>query len=149
MCDFVFTDNHYLINRCDGLIIDGNPSGVSQQIYSMNREKENAKIRILKKTDEFKELEPFKENPYAIAHYVNHSPTRANVFCCDYNFPLSTPQPLQCYIPNVDFSHTEKESCIVPSLVFLAARDLEDEEVFLNYNFNTSDPSKLPGWYCS
>eukprot|EP01127_Copromyxa_protea_P004326 TRINITY_DN1419_c0_g1_i4.p1 TRINITY_DN1419_c0_g1~~TRINITY_DN1419_c0_g1_i4.p1 ORF type:complete len:121 (+),score=11.86 TRINITY_DN1419_c0_g1_i4:329-691(+) len=78
MCDFVFTDNHYLINRCDGLIIDGNPSGVSQQIYSMNREKENAKIRILKKTDEFKELEPFKENPYAIAHYVNHSPTRKN-----------------------------------------------------------------------
>jgi hypothetical protein len=180
MCNFVFTDNQYpfsplkpfplslafldlhiyLVTRQDELIIDGNPSGVSQQIYSMNREKANTRIRLLKRDPQWKDLEMWKDNPYAVAQFVNHSSagrypvnfcngrTGANVFCFDYDFPGDMPQSLRCYIPNVGFSDNDSPATsAVPSLLFVALRDLEDEELFLNYKFNTRELSKLPNWY--
>lgn len=68
-----------------------------------------------------------------------------NVFFADYEFPLDMPKHLQPYMPNIYFTDTEPKDCLMHTLLLIAARDIKDEELFLNYHFNESN--RLPVWY--
>lgn len=54
-------------------------------------------------------------------------------------------------IPNFGFSKSSIviDNCdIIPSIVFVAITDIEqNEEVLLNYHYDITQKSKLPSWY--
>ncbi|OIW01876.1 hypothetical protein TanjilG_31058 [Lupinus angustifolius] len=105
-------------------------------------------------------------NPLALAHFSNHPPKGVlpNVMICPYDFPL-TENNMRIYIPNILFGKAEvkmrrfgsfwfksgalKNSGsnipILKSLVLVATRALQDEELLLNYRL--SNTKKRPQWY--
>ncbi|MED6217458.1 hypothetical protein PIB30_118468 [Stylosanthes scabra] len=109
-----------------------------------------------------------RRNPLALAHFANHPPkgVQPNVMICPYDFPL-TEDNMRVYIPNVMFGNGEvnmrrfgsfwfksgvsrrnASSTNVPTLktlVLVATRALEDEEVLLNYRL--SNTKRRPQWY--
>eukprot|EP01126_Amoeba_proteus_P029218 TRINITY_DN287_c0_g1_i7.p1 TRINITY_DN287_c0_g1~~TRINITY_DN287_c0_g1_i7.p1 ORF type:complete len:255 (-),score=47.51 TRINITY_DN287_c0_g1_i7:222-986(-) len=152
MCDLVFTQNQYLIYRSDGMVVDGNMhNGISSRIWSMGVEKKNHKIlqEKRKQPEHNAEMKVLMDNPFAKACYVNHSFEKDNVFCHDFEFPINFPKQFQCYIPNLYFTELSRDSIpyLVPSLVLVAKRKIENEEIFLNYKFNPNSP--LPSWWSS
>ncbi|XP_061357230.1 uncharacterized protein LOC133301592 [Gastrolobium bilobum] len=107
-----------------------------------------------------------RRNPLALAHFANHPPkgVQPNVMICPYDFPL-TENNMRVYIPNISFGNAEvnvrrlgtfwfksgvsKDSgSHVPtlkSLVLIATRTLQDEELLLNYRL--SNTKRRPEWY--
>ena len=87
-------------------------------------------------------------NPFAIGSFVNHPPPGVlpNVLAVPFEFRrnaafvphrvASSRRPLHLLD---DFAET------VPSLVLIAARNVADEELFLNYRLNPALP--YPDWY--
>ncbi|KAK7264128.1 hypothetical protein RJT34_31732 [Clitoria ternatea] len=107
-----------------------------------------------------------RRNPLAMAHFANH-PAKGmlpNVMICPYDFPL-TENNMRVYIPNVLFGNAEvnkskfgsflfkygvskNNPSLVPTLntvVLVATRALQDEELFLNYRLSNS--KQWPEWY--
>jgi len=95
-------------------------------------------------------------NPFGIGNYINHPPpgSQSNVFALQYDAASdrkdmsSIPSNLLHYMPNQMPDPTKFDflNCnFVPSLIMLATRHIEDEELFLNYRFKPGIP--LPGWY--
>ncbi|CAK8570805.1 unnamed protein product [Lathyrus sativus] len=107
-----------------------------------------------------------RRNPLALAHFANH-PSKGvlpNVMICPYDFPL-TENNLRVYIPNILFGNAEvkmrrfgsfwfksggskNSGSNVPtlkSLVLVATRAIQDEELLLNYRL--SNTKRRPEWY--
>ncbi|RYR32201.1 hypothetical protein Ahy_A10g046798 isoform C [Arachis hypogaea] len=109
-----------------------------------------------------------RRNPLALAHFANHPPkgVQPNVMICPYDFPL-TEDNMRVYIPNVMFGNGEvnmrrfgsfwfksgvsrksassTNAATLKTLVLVATRALEDEEVLLNYRL--SNTKGRPQWY--
>ncbi|TKY67752.1 hypothetical protein E2542_SST10648 [Spatholobus suberectus] len=104
-------------------------------------------------------------NPLALAHFANH-PAKGmlpNVMICPYDFPL-TENSMRVYIPNILFGNAEvnmkrfgsfwfksgvsrNSQSQVPTLktvVLVATRALQGEEVLLNYRLSNS--KRWPEW---
>ena len=111
-------------------------------------------------------------NPLALGHYINHPPMGSlpSVMPYYFNFPLDFPTEFLPYIPNVYHRsppswvrHLEGDilvrryafvCCCVTcvylsylSAVFIALRDIKDEEIFFNYRYNPK--LNPPSWYVS
>ncbi|KAJ1422100.1 DNA-binding barrel domain superfamily [Sesbania bispinosa] len=107
-----------------------------------------------------------RRNPLALAHFANH-PAKGmlpNVMICPYDFPL-TENNMRVYIPNISFGNADasmrrfgsywfkagvsrNSESHVPTLktiVLVATRALQDEELLLNYKLSNSKP--WPEWY--
>ncbi|GAU25939.1 hypothetical protein TSUD_16770 [Trifolium subterraneum] len=107
-----------------------------------------------------------RRNPLALAHFANH-PAKGvlpNVMICPYDFPL-TENNMRVYIPNILFGNAEvkmrrfgsfwfksgvskNSGSDVPtlkSLVLVATRAIQDEELLLNYRL--SNTKRRPEWY--
>ncbi|XP_057456686.1 uncharacterized protein LOC130747691 isoform X3 [Lotus japonicus] len=105
-------------------------------------------------------------NPLALAHFANH-PAKGmlpNVMVCPYDFPL-TENNMRVYIPNILYRNAEvnvksfsrfwfkigvsrNSESKVPTLntvVLVATRALQDEELLLNYRLSNS--KRRPEWY--
>ncbi|RDX73518.1 hypothetical protein CR513_46859, partial [Mucuna pruriens] len=108
-----------------------------------------------------------RRNPLALAHFANHPPkgVQPNVMICPYDFPL-TESNMRVYIPNVLFGNAEvnmrrfgnfwfksgggsrnsgSHFPTLKSLVLIATRPLQDEELLLNYRL--SNTKRRPDWY--
>jgi len=103
------------------------------------------KIKLRKKVNDTSSPDEFRENPFALGSYVNHSIKNANVVPFSYDFQVQN--HLRCYIPNIPFRESDEDDLPVKSIVLVATKVIQDEEIFLNYKFNTQDSSKLPPWY--
>lgn len=90
-------------------------------------------------------------NPLALAHYVNHPGEGQvpNVMVASVDLFVSGDRTLRQHIPNVVFrgknTTLEDEEDILPTIVFVAIRDLLNEEIFLNYRL--SPHVSRPSWY--
>eukprot|EP00466_Bigelowiella_natans_P000570 jgi/Bigna1/84977/estExt_fgenesh1_pg.C_10522 len=91
-----------------------------------------------------------KKNPYAVGQYINHPQEQGmqNVQQLAFDFPTDFAHHLRPYIPTklissnfIGFGHRELASTIV----YIATRDIEDEEIFVDYRLNPSLP--YPEWY--
>ncbi|XP_057456680.1 uncharacterized protein LOC130747688 isoform X2 [Lotus japonicus] len=105
-------------------------------------------------------------NPLSLAHFANH-PAKGmlpNVMVCPYDFPL-TENNMRVYIPNILYGNAEvnvksfsrfwfkngvsrNSESKVPTLntvVLVATRALQDEELLLNYRLSNS--KRRPEWY--
>ncbi|XP_057445262.1 uncharacterized protein LOC130737493 isoform X2 [Lotus japonicus] len=107
-----------------------------------------------------------RRNPLALAHFANHPPkgVQPNVMICPYDYPL-TEDNMRVHIPNVLFGDAEvnmrrfgsfwfksggsrNSGSHVPtlkSLVLIATRAIQDEELLLNYRL--SNTKRRPEWY--
>ncbi|MED6195659.1 hypothetical protein PIB30_039995 [Stylosanthes scabra] len=133
--------------------------GVEKRLDSLNKPLEESQGD---NSDNFLE----RRNPLALAHFANH-PAKGmlpNVMICPYDFPL-TESSMRVYIPNVLFGNAEvntkafgnlwlksgasrngeSEVPILKTVVLVASRALQDEELFLNYRLSNS--KQLPEWY--
>ncbi|MED6224289.1 hypothetical protein PIB30_082614 [Stylosanthes scabra] len=135
------------------------PDRVEKGLDSLNKPLEESQVDDC---DNFLE----RRNPLALAHFANH-PAKGvlpNVMICPYDFPLAE-SSMRVYIPNVLFGNAEvntqafgnfwfksgvsrNDESQVPTLktvVLVASRALQDEELFLNYRLSNS--KQLPEWY--
>jgi len=136
MSTFIGPGNDYLISRrSDKFVIDGNLSGNSLELWNSCVSRFNSKETEISN----------KTNPYAVGNYINHN-KNANVEALDFNFLPTIPPPLQPYIPNVFFTKKDNHGILVKSIVFIAKREITNEEIFLNYMFNPQSKT-LPSWY--
>jgi len=124
------------------VIIDGNPDGMSKKIKNMNMDRENARLSLLKKKDN--RIELYRNNPYAMGQFMNHSVEKANTLVYEYNFHPYFPLELRCLIPNLTFSKRE-DNFSIPTILFIAKRTVENEELFFNYRYNPNN--QHPQWY--
>ncbi|XP_068461994.1 uncharacterized protein [Phaseolus vulgaris] len=108
-----------------------------------------------------------RRNPLALAHFANHPPkgVQPNVMICPYDFPL-TERNMRVYVPNLLFGNAEvnmrrfgsfwfksgggskisgSHVPILKTLVLVATRPLQDEELLLNYRL--SNTKRRPEWY--
>uniref|UniRef100_A0A2N9ET24 SET domain-containing protein n=1 Tax=Fagus sylvatica TaxID=28930 RepID=A0A2N9ET24_FAGSY len=108
-----------------------------------------------------------RRNPLAFAHYANHpaNSTGPNVMVCPYDFPLAE-KDMRAYIPNILFGNAEEVKMkrfgsfwfklgssgnggssvpVLKTLVLVATRALNNEEVLLNYRLSNS--KRRPAWY--
>ncbi|XP_027914604.1 uncharacterized protein LOC114174061 [Vigna unguiculata] len=106
-----------------------------------------------------------RRNPLALAHFANHPPkgVQPNVMICPYDFPL-TESNMRVYVPNLLFGNAEvnmrrfgsfwfkggskisgSHVPILKTLVLVATRPLQDEELLLNYRL--SNRKRRPEWY--
>lgn len=89
-------------------------------------------------------------HPFANLQYVNHPPKWLldNVLPFVVEIPFEFQRELLPYIPNAYFSDNSSFSNgMVASLVFISRRQLENEEVYVNYRLDPSQ--KIPSWYQS
>ncbi|RDX81367.1 hypothetical protein CR513_37961, partial [Mucuna pruriens] len=107
-----------------------------------------------------------RRNPLALAHFANH-PAKGmlpNVMICPYDFPL-TENNMRVYIPNILFGNaqvnmkrfgsfwfkygvsrnSESDVPTLKTVVLVATRNLQDEELLLNYRLRNS--KQWPEWY--
>ncbi|CAO2812762.1 unnamed protein product [Amaranthus hypochondriacus] len=108
-----------------------------------------------------------RRNPLAFAHFANHPPKGEipNVMVCPYDFVLDE-NDMRAYIPNITFGseegvkmrrfgsfwfksgrsvHGTSDSPILKSLVLVANRSINNEEILLNYRLSNS--KRRPSWY--
>lgn len=108
-----------------------------------------------------------RRNPLAFAHFANHPPKSVvpNVMVCSYDFPLDE-KDMRTYIPNISFGNEEgvkmrrfgsfwfksrgsvhgmSDSPVLKSLVLVATRAINNEEILLNYRLSNS--KRRPSWY--
>ncbi len=92
-------------------------------------------------------MERFR-NPFAIGSFVNHPPpgTAPNVLAVPYAFGVA-----DRFVPHEVASRSRPLHMLddfretVPTLVLIAGRNVEDEELYLNYRLNPALP--YPDWY--
>ena len=100
------------------------------------------------------------ENPYALAHLVNHVPKDSlpNVFQFRYDFPNDPlgfsgfPISLRKFIPNSwakkpTLIGTPDRSALIKSMVLIASRPLKNgDELLMDYRLK-GEPNLFPAWY--
>jgi hypothetical protein len=88
-------------------------------------------------------------NPFAQLHMVNHPPSSVvpNVVVSPFVVNSTFPKSLLCYIPNKHFIAPFlllSDYGMLRTIVYIAERDLQDEEVYVDYRLN---PLHHPEWY--
>ncbi|XP_045824217.1 uncharacterized protein LOC123916738 isoform X2 [Trifolium pratense] len=157
--------NPYLITRHDGTVIDAQPWGRGGD----RKEPWNGGKMVDEKGSQVDNSDDVLErrSPLALAHFANH-PSKGmlpNVMICPYDFPLIE-NDMRAYIPNILYGNEEvnmkrfgslwfksrvprnSESHVPTTLktvVLVATRVLQDEELLLNYRL--SNTKQLPEWY--
>eukprot|EP00884_Botryococcus_braunii_P005433 jgi/Botrbrau1/14891/Bobra.0248s0010.2 len=107
-----------------------------------------------------------RRNPLAVGHVANHPPrgVKPNVMVAAFDFTAPSEEPwLRAYVPNVTYQAKSEaddrgqeeerwlaegmtsEPEVVQGLALVALRDLQDEELFLNYRL--SPHVTQPDWY--
>ena len=109
-------------------------------------------------------------NPLAVGHLVNHPPRGMTPNVLQFGFDFASddikpgvgaaplPAHLRYLIPNkfatstdsikhILVERTRRPAVLVPSLVLVTTRAVQDEELFLNYRLNPRLPA--PDWYSS
>lgn len=150
--------NRHLISRYDKVIVDAKPWGkrnieISFKAESPSNRAEEAIFQLQ------------QNNPLAVAQWCNHPPPgiSPNVVTAtlDWVPEYSKGSLLQTreYFPVIQYgpSHEQIEGSVQPAVIthdsvvsglaLIAIRDIEDEEVFLNYRLNPNAISSLPDWY--
>lgn len=140
-------DSEYIISRYDGVAIDGRDWDAAADDAAVAA----ATRAMARGTTDAPRLPRQYCNPYGIGQFVNHPPpqTAPNVMAVPFRFAgaletpyvphvLATVRPLHMYVD-------ERSMTGVPSIVLMAARNLANEELFLNYRFNPANP--MPDWY--
>lgn len=151
MTEAIVKGNDYLISRYDGVVIDGrkwdrqgyksHQSNILYQYAGMesSQEDQNALLKY--------------RNPYGIGNYVNHpAPNqKPNLIQLGYDFPkgeeYSLPKELSYYIPNELYKPSLLYVLMgyMHSVILIANRHIQNEELLLNYRFNPANP--YPSWY--
>lgn len=90
-------------------------------------------------------------HPFAQLHRVNHPRPgfMPNVVASPLIVQSKFPPSLLCYLPNKHFKAPYillEDFGMIKTVVYIAERDLHDEEVFVDYRFNPNDRN-LPAWY--
>lgn len=95
-------------------------------------------------------------NPYTLAHFANHPEkgVKPNVIHLPIDFPADVEhEEVAEFLPNrypagfgPTWLGTPDRSCCGYGIGLIASRDVEDEEVFMNYKFNP-DAEGLPDWF--
>ncbi|KAK9821861.1 hypothetical protein WJX74_006373 [Apatococcus lobatus] len=141
-------DNDYLQGRFDGSVLDGLSWGYGA-LTAHDRLAASAACNRPQVLQQLRSLE--KRNPLALAHFANHPPsgTQPNVVVASYDADLNKGdlQALRPYLPNVLFTDGKAAApdSLLPMLVFVAVRELHDEEILLNYRL--SNFIARPSWY--
>lgn len=152
-------NNSYLIRRYDDVLIDGREWHLrALRLKESQRALSEAGVEL--HSDAAASLRAGNaalakfRNPFAIANFINHPPAgRApNVMQWSYTFRESFPEHLQRFIPHEFFRPpTLLErldwSSLMPSMVCVATRVIEDEELFMNYRLNPRNAHLHPDWY--
>lgn len=167
-------NNEYLMWRYDGVVIDGQvaieietdvpeATDVQQDLNkTVNNDAGTPPVELVM-------------HPFSNGHRANHAPQGQTPNCLQYhlNIPITRCNAsLRPYIPNtfypasrrtildgiINTTFRQKVSStskfgeitgapnLVPTLAFLATRDIQDEEVFINYRYNPNGP-QCPSWY--
>lgn len=137
----VFVNNDYLISRFDGIILDGNTSGISQKVF----ESCAARAKVDKLTHGM--CSSANLNSFAKAQFINHSsPQQINLFPIQYDFPLSFHSSLRPFIPCVPFQ--KNSQLLAQTLVMISTRPIQNgEELFFNYRYREDKSNLHPQWY--
>ncbi|DBA87502.1 TPA: hypothetical protein ACH3X1_004532 [Trebouxia sp. C0004] len=151
------THNDYFLACFDGALIDGQSWGrgrptlgpTNQHVDSQYRNTHHAMLAQLHQ----KEM----RHPLALAHYANHpaAGTHPNVMVAafTYNPRQGEDAWLAAYMPNVMYHEAGGQEATehamqdqqTKGLVFVATRQIQDEEVLLNYRLNPQ--VQKPSWY--
>ena len=137
----------FLMCRYDGYIVDSR--AWMSFLRGRIREEYNAKRKnggTLENIEWFSESS--KKNPYALGHMVNHPPqgVAPNVMMAPVDVRVQTDTfktlPWGCFSRDNTVAGEK-----VRGLALVALRDIEREEVFVNYRLNPSVLGGLPIWY--
>jgi hypothetical protein len=152
--------NQHLSELLNSFVVNGD---LAHDLYFSNGY--NRKVKWMEeKADRFKKFlegddyyivnEPYLAqrfvHPYANLQYVNHPPRGLldNVLCFEMRIPLNFDRKLLPYVPNQYYSRPTIETKsfgLIRIQVYVARRDLNNEEIFLNYRLNPH--GELPKWY--
>jgi len=140
--------NSYIVGRYDGAVIDAKPWGAGDPAGGSPW----PPIRV---GGEPRSAGVEGRNPFALAHFANHPPAGAepNVVVASLDAFPARLGALRRYVPNVTYAELSAATDAaaadadpaVPALCFVATRDLEDEELLLNYRY--SPHVRRPSWY--
>jgi hypothetical protein len=145
----VLDDNEYMISRYDNTVIDGRDW--CRRAFDMHQVSTQ---HVTNSTHTFEQTIKRFRNPFGIGNIINHPPPGKlpNVLQIGYDFtdrgPTALPNHLQAYIPNEIFKPSrlgKRLDTLVQSVVLVATKHLHNEELFVNYRFNPSNP--YPSWY--
>lgn len=151
------THNDYFLARFDGALIDGQSWGQgrptlgpsSQHVDLQYNNTHHAMLAQLRQ----KEM----RHPLALAHYANHPAAGAQpnvmVAAFTYNPRQGEDAWLAAYMPNVMYHDAGRQQATelvmqdqqIKGLVFVATRQIQGEEVLLNYRLNPQ--VQKPSWY--
>lgn len=165
--------NEYLMWRYDGIVIDGE---VALEIESSDSDNDDDDdVAVQEQTEQESMGIELITHPFSNGHLANHAPLGHTPNCLQFhmNIPINrNSAPLRRYIPNSMYFASRRtvldgitnttirqkvssvsefgvitgaDNCI-PTLAFVATRDIQDEEVFINYRYNPNGP-KCPSWY--
>ncbi|GMH34381.1 hypothetical protein BSKO_02215 [Bryopsis sp. KO-2023] len=141
----VDANNPYLLARFDGAVLDAKPWGPGRVSLDAPLVVNPQRLH----EEHLNSLEG--RNPLALAHYVNHpgKEHEPNIMVASVDLSFDQQRWLRPYIPNIVFRADKtvphEEGSVLPGLVLVALRDLQDEEIFLNYRL--SPHVKRPDWY--
>ena len=132
MHGIVLSGNDYVLARRDGVLIDGRPDGASAQ------------LRAVAQARDRRPPPPPAAEAFAVGNMVNHptAGTRPNVVVFPFDLPAG--DPLEPYVPVSPFRPPADGDPARRTAVLIAARDLEDEELWLDYKLSAGNP---PPWY--
>eukprot|EP01126_Amoeba_proteus_P042034 TRINITY_DN4550_c0_g1_i4.p1 TRINITY_DN4550_c0_g1~~TRINITY_DN4550_c0_g1_i4.p1 ORF type:complete len:382 (-),score=73.80 TRINITY_DN4550_c0_g1_i4:782-1927(-) len=169
LTESLIKDNDYMISRYDNMVIDGRSwekrsKALQQRLiqlsYATGHKLDTTATTGATTTTADATTESPAEynsnikkyrNPFGIANYMNHPPpgVKPNVLAYAYDFPNTlSPQAIP-FIPNIygnelsPFLYTS--SCVMRSVVVLAKQKISNQELYLNYRYNPSNP--YPDWY--
>lgn len=137
MHKIVLPGNEYVMMRRDGVLIDGRPDGASQQLFEVAERRDVAAGR-----------KPLcKGSEHSVGNMANHPPkgTAPNVFAHPLDLMVDESPELYAQIPVVAFRPPADGEPRIQTVVLVSARDLCDEEVFLDYKLRRDGP--LETWY--
>eukprot|EP00656_Telonema_subtile_P013837 TRINITY_DN17036_c0_g2_i2.p1 TRINITY_DN17036_c0_g2~~TRINITY_DN17036_c0_g2_i2.p1 ORF type:complete len:215 (+),score=34.38 TRINITY_DN17036_c0_g2_i2:131-775(+) len=137
MHQFICPGNDYLIFRRDGMLIDGRPDGQSRMLYETAMARQGTAA-----------LDPQALPLHAVGSLVNHPPAGVlpNVATAPLDLHAQTPAPVLQFFQsvNANFRPAAVGDVLLKTVVMLAKRDIENEELWLDYNFGSD---KMPEWY--
>jgi len=138
-------ENEYIILRYDHIRIDG----LSWIINAHKERRDEVKAELLQKEARHRSRYC---NPFGIANYINHPGLgyQPNSMPYGYDFLTDWPDVYQQVIPHQNptqptYMDFQSETVAFRSVIVIATRDLEDEEVTMDYRYNPRNP--YPPWY--
>jgi hypothetical protein len=140
----IIHENEYMISRYDDTVIDGRSWARKNEIAT--RDSIQLELVGIKTAS----LERFR-NPFGIGNYINHPAPgqEPNVMSYSYDFPAEFPEDLKPFIPNeyhkAPSGLLKRSNVVMHSVLLIAKRKIQNEEILLNYRFNPSNP--YPSWY--